>query len=613
MKRMLSILLVFAVLLPFMLISAPQANAAGGVKDRIEKIRAVYPTGSYFNVSGKPCTHYAPSYSCDNCYLPSIPARGGLSSGAAVGYGAWSCASFAYYVYYNIFGHNQLTQTTQIAKPTSMGDLVNMTWGGGYNHWAIYLWQDDDNYYFYDANNGRDHTAINQMVKYDCAFSKSEIQSFNTVYHATNYDAVNGVHTHNYQFKYFFKSHPHENYYECSCGAGYVDKNSSNYYGTNGCNECRPGKPALLGLKETYLTTEPVVLKWDNTKNTTHYSVWIYKNVGGTYQQTEWKQYAESGVSFALQEGQYRVRLASYDSNHFEADHSDWVRTEADLRYFTVEKRQAKPVVTVTDPGAENVCSRFSWTSISGVSGYELVIFDGNGEEYRHMSNLPKDKTDYLLFLSPGTYKVAVVAVWADGSYQYSDKVTFTVSDEHRCPGWMFTDMPPEDNWAHYPIEWAIRNNIATGTSATTFSPDAGCTRAQVVTLLWRGAGQPEPSNSNNPFTDVKPDAYYYKAVLWAVERKITSGTTATTFSPETVCTRAQIVTFLWRYSDRQTFPDTANPFVDVPAHAYYEDAVVWAVVYRVTNGTSETTFSPEDTCTRGQVVTFMGRVLGGK
>ena len=157
-------------------------------------------------------------------------------------------------------------------------------------------------------------------------------------------------------------------------------------------------------------------------------------------------------------------------------------------------------------------------------------------------------------------------------------------------------------------VLWAVENGVTAGTSANAFSPDNGCTRAQVVTFLWRAAGQPEPSSNYNPFTDVDADAYYYKAVLWAVEHNVTSGTSATTFSPDGTCTRAQIVTFLWRYEGQPEPKTASNPFSDVAGDAYFAKAVLWAAENGVTSGTSATTFSPEATCTRAQVVTFLYR-----
>jgi len=170
-----------------------------------------------------------------------------------------------------------------------------------------------------------------------------------------------------------------------------------------------------------------------------------------------------------------------------------------------------------------------------------------------------------------------------------------------------FTDIR-ESAYYHDPVLWAVANNVTNGTSDTTFSPDEGCTRAQVVTFLWRAAGKPDPASSESPFSDVKEGAYYYNAVLWAVENGITNGTSDTTFSPDETCTRAQIVTFLWRYEEQPAPAGTSNPFADVKPSAYFGSAVLWAVERGITNGTSATTFDPEDTCTRAQVVTFLYR-----
>ena len=169
-----------------------------------------------------------------------------------------------------------------------------------------------------------------------------------------------------------------------------------------------------------------------------------------------------------------------------------------------------------------------------------------------------------------------------------------------------FTDVPA-NAWFADAVNWAVNSGITTGTSATTFSPNAACTRAQAVTFLWRAAGSPAPESRTNPFTDVKPGDYYYDAVLWAVEQKITNGTSATTFSPDADCTRAQIVTFLWR-SQGAPKVASANPFVDVAADAYYAEAVLWAVKNGITNGTSEAEFSSGADCTRAQIVTFLYR-----
>ena len=156
-------------------------------------------------------------------------------------------------------------------------------------------------------------------------------------------------------------------------------------------------------------------------------------------------------------------------------------------------------------------------------------------------------------------------------------------------------------------VDWAVGNGITQGTDDTHFSPDGICTRAQAVTFLWRAAGSPKPETRTMPFTDVPAGSYYYDAVLWAVENDITKGTSDTTFSPNMTCTRAQIVAFLWR-SEKSPAAGTANPFADVKSAAYYADAVLWAVKENITRGTTNTTFSPNADCTRAQIVTFLWR-----
>ena len=155
-------------------------------------------------------------------------------------------------------------------------------------------------------------------------------------------------------------------------------------------------------------------------------------------------------------------------------------------------------------------------------------------------------------------------------------------------------------------VKWAVDRGITSGTSRYTFSPDAPCTRAQVVTFLWRAAGCPQPVSKVNPFTDVRADDYFYDAVLWAVENGITNGTSAKTFSPDATVTRAQVVTFLWRANGRPTAGNSG--FADVSADKYYATAVAWAVFQRITTGTGFGVFSPDAACTRAQIVTFLYR-----
>ena len=220
---------------------------------------------------------------------------------------------------------------------------------------------------------------------------------------------------------------------------------------------------------------------------------------------------------------------------------------------------------------------------------------------------------------------VAVSTVTKEATYEAEGEITYTVTFQNpafaaqakvvKTPK-LERPMPTvnpfvdvrEGQYYYDAVLWAVGNGITAGTSATTFSPKADCTRAQVVTFLWRAAGSPEPKSSYNPFKDIKANAYYYKAVLWAVENKITAGTSATTFSPNASCTRAQVVTFLWRYEGSPAPSSHSNPFQDVKSGSYYYTAVLWAVERNVTSGTSSNTFSPKAACTRAQVVTFLYR-----
>lgn len=161
-------------------------------------------------------------------------------------------------------------------------------------------------------------------------------------------------------------------------------------------------------------------------------------------------------------------------------------------------------------------------------------------------------------------------------------------------------------------VKWAAENGIASGTGRYTFSPDAVCTRAQTVTFLWRAAGSPMPRYRTCAFTDVDSRDYYYNAVLWAVEQGITTGLTATTFGPDVTVSRGQVATFLYRAASASK-PNTFNPFTDVKTTAYNYDAILWAYDNRITTGTSDTTFSPDASCTRAQIVTFLYRYYQGR
>ena len=262
------------------------------------------------------------------------------------------------------------------------------------------------------------------------------------------------------------------------------------------------------------------------------------------------------------------------------------------------------------------------WTYIgggsSGYSYYTIQATAGAGGSISPSGNVSvREGRDQTFTITPDKgYTVSNVkiddnSIGAVKSYTF-EKVSRThtievifVKDNTPQTG-MFVDVAA-GSYYEDAVDWAVENSITKGTDDTHFSPDGICTRAQAVTFLWRAAGSPEPETHTMPFTDVSADSYYYDAVLWAVENGITKGTSDTTFSPNMTCSRAQIVAFLWR-SEKSPAAGTANPFADVKSTAYYADAVLWAVKENITKGTTNTTFSPDADCTRAQIVTFLWR-----
>ena len=248
-----------------------------------------------------------------------------------------------------------------------------------------------------------------------------------------------------------------------------------------------------------------------------------------------------------------------------------------------------------------------AWYPDSGINPGEIV-FEG-GKEYFIEVHL-RAADGYVLNTETKVYvNGQPVNIWTK------------LNEEEWCASWWYTvpagnpfvDVKP-DAYYYDAVIWAINHDpqITNGMDPTHFAPDDVCTRGQIVTFLWRAKGCPEPNSQENPFEDVTKNDYFYTAVLWAVQDGITNGTTDKTFSPNDECTRAQVVTLLWRASGCPEPQKTDNPFKDVAESAYYYKAVLWAVENGVTNGTSPDTFSPDDACTRGQIVTFLYRALAG-
>lgn len=251
----------------------------------------------------------------------------------------------------------------------------------------------------------------------------------------------------------------------------------------------------------------------------------------------------------------------------------------------TVSPKSAAKGVTVTITTSPNEGYELDRLTVADASGNELELTEiGNG---------------IYAFTMPGS-RVTVDAVFTVVS---PEKPEPPATPSIRAS---FTDVQPSAYYADA-VAWAVEQGITAGTSATTFSPDASCTRGQMVTFLWRASGSPAPRGSANPFTDVQLGAYYYDAVLWAAEQGITSGTSATAFSPNAIVSRGQAVTFLYRAAGSPAAVGSTS-FGDVASGAYYTDAVQWAVSRGVTVGTRGTTFSPDSDCSRAQIATFLYR-----
>ena len=280
------------------------------------------------------------------------------------------------------------------------------------------------------------------------------------------------------------------------------------------------------------------------------------------------------------------------------------------------------PAIPTTMP-AENLTVTAQWRynggGSSGYSYYTIKATAGAGGSISPSGNVSvREGRDQTFTITPDKgYAVANVkidgkSIGAVKSYTFENvsrthtiEVIFMKANGNPQTG-VFVDVAT-GSYYEDAVDWAVENGITKGTDDTHFSPDGICTRAQAVTFLWRAAGSPEPETRAMPFADIPVGSYYYDAVLWAVENGIAKGTSDTTFSPNMTCSRAQIVTFLWR-SEKSPAAGTANPFADVKSTAYYADAVLWAVKENITKGTTSTTFSPNADCTRAQIVTFLWR-----
>lgn len=283
---------------------------------------------------------------------------------------------------------------------------------------------------------------------------------------------------------------------------------------------------------------------------------------------------------------------------------------------YRFSKWSLTPELTVTDnkftmpEGAVTVSAVFARRSSS--STYPITVKDSkNGSASSSHKSASSGTTVTITVMPDKGYTLETLTVTdKNGKYTFTMpaskvEINATFLDDNAMLNY-FVDVKAND-YFYDAVLWAAQNGITSGTDAVHFTPDGVCSRAQAVTFLWRAAGSPAPKSVSMPFTDVPKGSYYETAVLWAVENGITKGTSDTTFSPDATCSRAQIVTFLWR-SQKSPAVGSLNPFTDVSANAYYTDAVLWAVEENITKGTTATTFSPDTDCSRAQIVTLLYR-----
>ena len=337
-----------------------------------------------------------------------------------------------------------------------------------------------------------------------------------------------------------------------------------------------------------------------------------------------------------------KLPLPTVDGKLFTPEQIKHISSDGSVEYFLKTAKRGANTFEIKDGCAVFTITKFSTFELSGTVTYvEPSYYSGSSSDPTYSVTVDKTENGSVTVSPKSASKGSTVTITVkpDSGYtletltaidskgkeiQLTDKgegkYTFTMPAgkvevkatfmEDNSMLNFFYDVP---NGAYFyeAVKWAVKNGITTGVGNDLFAPEQPCTRAQIVTFLWRAAGSPEPKGTAAGMTDVVSGSYYEKAVAWAIENGITTGTTATTFSPDATCTRGQSVTFLYR-ALKGTASGSAN-FTDVASDAFYADAINWAVANNVTNGTSNTTFSPNADCTRAEIVTFLYRAYQGK
>ena len=327
-------------------------------------------------------------------------------------------------------------------------------------------------------------------------------------------------------------------------------------------------------------------------------SITVEENENGTI--TASARYAVSGTGITLTgdpNSGYRFSKWSLTPELTVTDNKFTMPEEAVTVSAVFARRSSSSTYPITVKDSKNGSASSSHKSTSSGTTVTITVTPDKGYTLETLTVTDKNGKEVKLTEKNGKYTFTMPASKVE--------INATFMDDNATLNY-FVDVKAND-YFYDAVLWAAQNGITSGTDAVHFTPDGVCSRAQAVTFLWRAAGSPAPKSASMPFTDVPKGSYYETAVLWAVENGITKGTSDTTFSPDATCSRAQIVTFLWR-SQKSPAVGSLNPFTDVSANAYYIDAVLWAVEENITKGTTATTFSPDADCSRAQIVTLLYR-----
>ena len=327
-------------------------------------------------------------------------------------------------------------------------------------------------------------------------------------------------------------------------------------------------------------------------------SITVEENENGTI--TASARYAVSGTEITLTgnpNSGYRFSKWSLTPELTVTDNKFTMPEGAVTVSAVFARRSSSSTYPITVKDSKNGSASSSHKSASSGTTVTITVMPDKGYTLETLTVTDKNGKEVKLTEKNGKYTFTMPASKVE--------INATFMDDNAMLNY-FVDVKAND-YFYDAVLWAAQNGITSGTDAVHFTPDGVCSRAQAVTFLWRAAGSPAPKSASMPFTDVPKGSYYEMAVLWAVENGITKGTSDTTFSPDATCSRAQIVTFRWR-SQKSPAVGSLNPFTDVSANAYYTDAVLWAVEENITKGTTATTFSPDVDCTRAQIVTLLYR-----